>query len=53
LPVAVDPGLVAERAREAFYEPSRDFDEPTNPRVDWFDGVDDDFDAFGEGDGVT
>jgi uncharacterized protein (TIGR02996 family) len=46
LPIAVDPGLVAERARLAFEFPDRDFDEPTQPRLVF--AVEDDF-----GDEVT
>jgi uncharacterized protein (TIGR02996 family) len=33
LPVAIDPGLVAERARIAYDFPYRDFDDPTVPRL--------------------
>jgi uncharacterized protein (TIGR02996 family) len=33
LPIAIDPCLIAERARLAFEFPYRDFDEPTNPLV--------------------
>ncbi|MBA2543779.1 MAG: TIGR02996 domain-containing protein [Deltaproteobacteria bacterium] len=31
MPVALDPFLVAETARDAYYSLHRDFDEPTNP----------------------
>ena len=32
-PVAVDPIVVPETAGEAWHDPNRDFDEPTNPRL--------------------